>query len=185
MTATGYNPSQTNTGNTKYGFGSGQKAPKGYNKFQQFTPEQMELFQQLFSHIAPGSYLSKLAGGDEDIFNEVEAPALRQFSALQGNIASNFSGAGMGARRSSGFQNTMNQAGSEFAQGLQSQRQQLQRQALMDMMGISNSLLGQQPYGLAEKPQKQPGFWEQVLGGGANALSSMGPMYFAKQMGLF
>ena len=53
----------------------------------------------------------------------MEAPALKQFSGLQGNLASRFSGMGSGARRSSGFQNTSNQAASDFAQQLQANKQ--------------------------------------------------------------
>src|ERR1700723_1510932 len=151
----------------------GSKIPSGYKqgRLQQFTPEQMELFRSMFSHVGPGSYLSRLAGGDESLFGEIEAPALRQFSGLQGNIASRFSGMGTGSRRSSGFQNTMNQAGSDFAQDLQSKRQGLQRQALMDMMGISDSLLGQRPYENFMVP-KSKGFLESLLGGASGGLGS-------------
>lgn len=145
----------------------GNKIPKGYQQgqLQQFTPEQMQLFQSLFSHVMPGSSLSGLAGGDEEAFGQMEAPALRQFGQLQGNLASRFSGmGGLGARKSSGFQNTMNQASSDFAQDLQSKRQGLQRQSLMDLMNISGSLLGQRPYDQFLTP-KQPSFLEQLLGG--------------------
>lgn len=152
------------------GMGQGNKIPKGYQQgqMQQFTPEQLGLFQQLFSHVGPESYLSKLSGGDQNTFNQIEAPAMQQFNALQGNLASRFSGVGMGARRSSGFKNTMNQSAQDFASQLQSQRQSLQQQALQDLMGMSNSLLGQRPYEqfLTEKPQKQSSGWGG-LGGAA------------------
>ncbi len=144
-----------------------EKVPKGYKAgaLQQFTPEQMQLFQQLFSNVGPESYLSRLAGGDQSMFGEIEAPALKQFSELQGNLASRFSGMGMGARRSSGFQNASNSAAMDFASQLQSQRQGLQRQAIQDLMGISNQLLSQRPYErfLTKKQEKTP-FWKQMLG---------------------
>lgn len=151
--ATGVNPTTFNTGAVK------EKIPSGYKKgsFQQFTPEQMNLFQQMFGQVGPESYLSKLAGGDQSTFAQTEAPALRQFSELQGNLASRFSGmGGLGARKSSGFQNTLSSAASNFAQDLQSQRQSLQRQAIMDLMGLSNELLGQRPYDqfLVQKQRK-------------------------------
>lgn len=157
-------PTGTLSGMNATGKNFKEKIPSGYKAgtLQQFTPEQLQLFQQLFSHVGPDSYLSKLAGGDESLFGEIEAPALKQFSALQGGLASRFSGmGGLGARRSSGFQNTVNQASSDFAQQLQSQRQGLQRQAIMDLMGISQSLLGQRPYErtLTEKPKS---FWESA-----------------------
>lgn len=136
----------------------GNKTPSGYKSGQlsQFTPEQMQLFQQLFSHVSPESYTSKLASGDQSLFGEIEAPALKQFSGLQGNLASRFSGMGsFGGRRSSGFQNTANSAASDFAQQLQSQRQGLQRQALQDLQGMSQQLLGQRPYEQFLVPKKQ------------------------------
>ena len=161
------------TGSMMQGKKTGDIIPKGYSKgqLQQFTPEQMQLFQQLFSNVSPDSYLSKLAGGDESLFQEMEAPALRQFNELQGGLASRFSGQGgggnqlaLGSRRSSGFQNTSSAAASNFAQDLASRRQQLQQQAIKDLMGLSSDLLGQRPQEtfLAQKPQKQPGFLHEA-----------------------
>lgn len=175
MGPTGINPNTTATGGMK------EKIPSGYKKgsLQQFTPEQMQLFGQLFGHLGPESFLSKLAGGDESTFADIERPALQQFAGLQSNIANKYSGAGLGARRSSGFQNEQTSAASQFAQQLQSQRQGLQRQALGDLMGFSNQLLGQRPYEnfLYEKPQKGGG-WGQALGalgGGALGFFAGGP----------
>ncbi len=154
----------------------GDRVPKGYNvgQLQQFTPSQLKLFKQMFSHVSPDSFLSKLSGGDQESFDEREAPALRQFNELQGNIASRFSGMGTGGRHSSGFQNTMNQASSNFAQDLQSKRQDYQRQALMDLMGISKELLGERPYdrALFQKPQKQQssGGWGGAIGAGLGGI---------------
>ncbi len=150
---------------------TGNKIPSGYKagRLQQFTPDQMKLFQQLFQHLTPGSYLSKLAGGDQSQFEQMEAPALRQFGELQGNIASRFSGMGMGARRSSGFQNTANQAASNFAQDLQSRRQSLQQQAIRDLMGLGGDLLGQRPYENFLVP-KSNGFLNSLGGGIGGAI---------------
>jgi len=166
--------------------GANDIIPKGFNKgqMQQFTPEQMQLFQSMFSHLQPGSFLSRLAGGEEGMFDEMEAPAMRQFSGMQGNLASRFSGMGSGARNSSGFQNTMNQASSDFAQDLQSKRMGLQRQAIEDLMGMSSDLLGQRPY---EKflTQKQMPFWKQLLGGMSGGLGQLGGAFGMSKMGLF
>lgn len=160
--------------------------PKGYRlgQLQQFTPEQMQLFQNMFGQVGPGSFLSKLAGGEEGAFDQLEAPAMKQFGQLQGQLASRFSGMGSGARRSSGFANTMNQASSDFAQQLQSQRMGLQRQALMDLMGISESLLGQRPY---ERSliKKQPSFWQQLLLGANETGKEMAPVFAKAMMGGF
>lgn len=135
---------------------------------QQFTPEQMELFKQMFSQVGPGSYLSRLAGGDEDLFRQIEAPALRQFGEFQGNLASRFSGMGSrGARRSSGFQNQATQGGIDLAERLQSQRQGLQQQALRDLMSMSQQLLSERPYEhmLLRQEEEEP-FWQKLLAGG-------------------
>jgi len=160
---------------------SGNKTPSGYKQgqMQQFTPEQMQLFQQMFSHVGPDSYLSKLAQGDEGLFNQMEAPAMKQFSGLQGNIASRFSGMGGGARRSSGFQNTMYQAGSDFAQDLASRRQTMQQQAIKDLMGMSGELLGQRPYEqfLVEK-QRRSNPWADIAGSFAGAIPGAAAGYF-------
>ena len=162
--------------------GMKEKRPHGYQRFslQQFTPDQLKLFQSLFSHLSPDSFLSKLAGGDEETFNEMETPALKQFSGLVGDLGSRFSGMGMGARKSSGFQNTSTQAASNFAQQLQSQRQGLQRQALMDLMGLSHNLLNQRPYeqGYATKTPKNSSGFGGLLGagvGGAGGFFAGGP----------
>lgn len=170
------------SGTSKYG--AGAKTPKGFNQFQNFTPEQMQLFQSLFSNVGPDSYLSRLAGGDQSMFEEMEAPALRQFGQLQGSIADRFSGAGMGARHGSGHNIAQNTAASEFSQDLQSKRQEMQRQAIMDLMGISNSLLGQEPYSLMEKPKKS-NFLEQLMGGASQGIGQAGVMGLLKSLGIF
>jgi hypothetical protein len=140
---------------------------------QQFTPDQMQLFQQMFGHVGQDSYLSKLAGGDQSQFDQLEAPALKQFSELQGGLASRFSGMGSGAQKSSGFKNTMNQASQDFAGQLQSQRMGIQRQALHDLMGISHELLGQRPYEQFAAPKKKP-FWQSLIEGGISGASQFG-----------
>ena len=172
-------------GNTQ-GFGPTGKPQKiantGYvqQQYQQFTPEQMDLFKRLFSQVGPDSYLSKMASGDPQYFEQMEAPALKQFAGLQGNLASRFSGmGGTGARRSSGFYNTMNTATQDFASQLQSKRLELQRQALQDLMGYSSDLLGQRPYEnvFLQEQQKKPKWWESLLGLGGQAIGSA-PSFF-------
>jgi hypothetical protein len=162
------------------GGGAGHRIPEGYQygQLQQFTPEQMQLFQRMFGQIGPESFLAQLAGGNPEAFAQAEAPALRQFGELQGGLASRFSGmGGLGGRKSSGFQNTMSAASSDFAQQLQSKRMDLQRQALKDLFGMQESLLGQRPYDrfLTEEP---PSFWESLMGGlagmGGSLLGGLG-----------
>src|ERR1700676_5401426 len=156
---------------------------KGYQKnvaqVQQYTTEQLDLFRQSFSHLGPDSYLSRLAGGDESMFDEIEAPALRQFNELAGGLASRFSAGGgeqgaMSSRRSSGFQNSATSAASDFASQLQAQRQGLQQNAIKDLMGLSSQLLDKRPFdrALVEKQQKQQkgsSGWGGLSGAGIGA----------------
>lgn len=138
----------------------------GYNQYQvqNFDKNQMGLYKKLFDLVGPQSFLSLLAQGDEGMFSQLEAPALRQFAGTQGNIASRFSGAGTGGRQSSGFQNSMNQAASNLSQDLQSQRMNLQNQAVRDLMSLSQQLLSNQPYTtFFEKEQKKPSFFDQLM----------------------
>jgi hypothetical protein len=156
---------------------------KQVQHLQQFTPEQMQIFQNMGNQIGGGSYTSRLAGGDPSLFAEMEAPAMRQFQDLQGQTASRFSGAGMGARRGSGFKNEMNQQTSNFAQDLQSKRQELQRQAIMDLMGMSSNFLSQKPYEtMLVEPEHKKGFLEQLFGGGMDFLNSEGGMDLFKKI---
>ncbi len=153
---------------------AGNKIPRGYSQGQisQYTPQQQQLFQQQFQNINPESYLGKLASGDQSGFAEIEAPALRQFSELQGGLASRFSGLGQGARRSSGFQNTTNSAASNFAQDLQSRRQGMRQSAIESLMNMSNQLLGQRPFEqFLEKKQSKPSSgWGGAIGAGLGGL---------------
>lgn len=166
------------TGSNVRGLSPGMKHISGHHRFQQFTPEQLDLFNQLFGLTGPQSFLSQLVGGDEETFRQIEAPALRQFNEIAGGLASRFSGMGMGARGSSGFQNASTAAASNLAERLQGNRQALQRQALMDLSTIAQMLLGQQPFGLVEKAQRGPsgiGAGVGTLLGGLGGFALGGP----------
>jgi hypothetical protein len=157
------------------GSGMGEKTPKGYKagRLANFTPEQMQLFQQIFSQVSPDSFTGKLASGDEDAFQQMEAPAYRDFAGVQGNIASRFSGMGLGGRKSSGFQNTINAASSNFAQDLQSRRVGLQQQAIKDLHSMSSDLLGQRPYENYLVKKEKP-WWQELLNGVGNTAVKAG-----------
>jgi hypothetical protein len=156
---------------------TGNKVPKGYKEgqLQQFTPDQMQLFNQMFSSVSPDSQTSRLAAGDQSTFEQMEAPAMRQFQELQGQTASRFSNAGgqgsLGARHGSGFQNEINSQTSNFAQDLAARRGDLMRQAIKDLHGMSSDLLGQRPYEnfLVEKQKKQNP-WADIAGKFAGAI---------------
>lgn len=136
-----------------------EKRPHGFQKYaiNNYDPQQEQLFGEGFEHLDRNSYTSRLARGDDSAFAELEEPSLRQFGQLQGGIASRFSGMGMGGRNSSGFQNSMNTAAQDFASQLKSQRSDMRRNAILDLMGMSDRLLNQRPQekGYAEKPHKE------------------------------
>jgi hypothetical protein len=150
---------------------AGNNIPKGYaaGKIQQYTPEAMNLYRQQFGLVGPGSHLYEQAMGSDQGFAPYEDYARRQFQEFSGQNASRFSGLGMGARHGSGFQNQQTQGAQDFASTLAMQRQGLQRQALMDLMGISESLLGQRPQEQFLVPKKKP-FWQELLTGAAGGL---------------
>lgn len=160
--------------------------PKGYDLYSNYTPEQHEISARRQQLSGPDSYLAKLAGGDEEAFNQIEAPAMRQFQGLQGQIASRFSGLGgkgsLGSRKSSGFQNTINQAGSDFLQDLASKRHTMRSDAIKGLHDMYGDLVNEQPYGLIDKQQKAGGNWggagSGALKGGASgaAIGSVVPV---------
>lgn len=164
MSIPGYGPTGTASGLK----GTGYKQVS----LPTMSPQQMQLFQQVFSGIQPGlssglSQLSGLAGGGEDYFSQLEAPALRQFGQLQGNIASRFSGMGSGARRSSGFQNEMGGAAAGLAEKLAGQRMGLQQDAISQLLGLYSDLMGQQTSENFLVPRQQRKKWYQSLLGGS------------------
>lgn len=168
----------------------------GYNQISipNKNPQQMGLINQGTSALSQGfpqilqQLLQMGAGGNEEMWKQLEAPALRQFGQLQGNIASRFSGAGMGSRKSSGFQNALGGASTDLAERLQSNRLGLQHQSIQDLMGLYNNLIGQDLNTTAFLP-KQKKWWEELLpslaGGVGNAAGSFGGMGLGKLFGLF
>lgn len=132
------------------------------------SPEQMGLFNQGAQSLSQGfpqilqHLLQMGAGGNEEMWRKLEAPALRQFGQLQGNIASRFSGAGMGARKSSGFQNALGGEATDLAERLQGNRMGLQNQAIQQLMGLYQNLMGQDLNTTAFLPKPKK-WWEELL----------------------
>lgn len=118
-----------------------------------FTPEQMSLFQKLLGGLSGGGgleggmdFLSKLAGGDEGMFDKLEAPAYSSFNKAIGQLGSRFAGFGSGSLDSSAFQQATSGAAADLGQNLQSQRLGLQQGAIERLLGLSQNLLSQKPY---------------------------------------
>lgn len=162
----------------------------GYKQIStpRLSPQQQKLFSMLFKGSRPGiqagvDQLSQMAqGGSPEYWQQLEAPALRQFGALQGNIASRFSQEG--GRRSSGFQNTLRGEGTDLAERLQSQRLQLQQDAITQLLGIGSDLLGTDLYDTQFAPKKKS-FWQELLGSSSGGIGSgLGAFGISKLMGL-
>jgi hypothetical protein len=162
------------TGDRQRGNAAGsftEKRPHGREMFsiQNMTPQQLEMLEQLIGMLGPDSFISRLANGDQSAFQEMEAPAHRQFQETTGGLATRFSGAGMGARRGSGFQNAMSQSAEDFAMKLQGNRTNLRNQALRDLMGMSHNLLQQRPFDRGYVKKDRSGendaeAWAKLLG---------------------
>lgn len=147
----------------------------------QFTPQQMDLFQRLLAAIGPGAeqglgFLSQLAGGDEDIFSQLEAPAYSALERGLGQTASRFSQ--FGAQDSSAFQNALAGQSGQLAESLGAQRVGLQQQAIERLLGSTQDLLGQRPNQQFLK-QRRPGFGS-FLGSAAGSLVGQAPGLLAK-----
>ncbi len=160
--------------------GDFKKVPAGYKvgNINKYSPQGNQIYNNAAGLIGKDSYLNKIAGGDQSAFEEMEAPAMRQFNQLQGQNASRFSGFGMGARKGSGFQNFQNQATSDFAQDLQSKRMDYRMNAIKDLMGFSNQLLGNDPYEqflIQNEPKKN--WWQKLIGGAAPIAGAAGGFF--------
>lgn len=155
-------------------------------------PNIMALWKSIQGGIQPGlekglGHLGNLAGGgDEQMWNQLEAPAMRQFGQLQGQMGSRFSGMGSGARRSSGFQNTMTGAAGSLAEQLQSQRMNLQNSAIQQLMSMSGQLLQTPLSDTMLMPKKKP-FWQDLISGigaaGGQAAGQFGGLGLSKLAG--
>lgn len=155
------------------------------------NPQQMEMFRQF--GMGSNENISKMlqqlgglaGGGDEETWRQLEAPALRQFGELQGGLASRFSGMGTGARKSSGFQNTMGGAAADLSERLQGQRLGYQRDAQDRLMELYNSLMGEDMFETSLIPKKKK-WWETGLEGlsgiGGNAAGTLGGYYTGKKL---
>jgi hypothetical protein len=167
------------TGSGGYRPTGGRQQMGGYDihSMSKYPQDIVEQARRLYGKSIPGlesglDYTSRLAQGDESLFQEVEAPAHRQFGAYLGNIASRFSqGAGgpggTSARRSSGFGLATSNAAQEFAEKLQSQRMGYRQQAIKDLRAMVQELMGaqeQQHYGFPAEEEEQP--WQKFVGAG-------------------
>ncbi len=151
---------------------AGATAPKGnisgYNirNVPQFTPQMMQVFQQLLGSLQGGGgleggvdFLSKLASGDEGAFEKAEAPAYSAFNKMAGQIGSRYSK--LGARDSSSFQQAISGGSAQLSENLGEKRLGIQTGAIDKLLGLSEGLLGQRPYETSLDPKPD---WLKLIG---------------------
>lgn len=172
---------------TPTGYSNPMSSSTGYKtrQFANFTPEQMQLFNQLLGKssgaMAGGGlsqgldYLSRLAGGQAMGFQQEEAPAYEAYNKALAQQANRY--AGLGALDSSSFQNMAAGGASELAMNLAARRGELQRRAIENLLGFSERMLGAQPYSYLQEQQTKPD-WLGLLGGLGGSLlgSAFGPI---------
>jgi hypothetical protein len=173
------------------------KAPKGYEAFSTFNPQQMQLFQQLMAGLGPlagqaQGYLGNLLSGSPEAFQSFEAPFKRQFQEeIVPGLAERFSGLGAGAQRSSAFQNALGQAGAGLTERLAQLRSGLQHDAAGQTLGLGQGMLGLNTTGIS--PKQQPWWQSLLLGlspglgqaaglGGLGALSKIPGLNFIQKL---
>jgi len=146
----------------------------GYRQISapRLSPQQQQLFSQVMGASGPGilggiNRLSQMAQGSPEFFEQLEAPALRQYGQALGGIGARYSqlapGA-MSAQRSSSFQNALTGSAADLAEQLQSQRLGLQQSAIQQLLRLYSSLLGRDLSNQFLVPKKQSG-WGSLLGG--------------------
>lgn len=151
-------------------------APQGYQMTQtpNFSPEVMKLYNNLLSSLGTGpqqglGYLTKLASGDEDIFKQIEAPAYQALQQGMAQTAGRFSG--VGGQDSSAFANALAGQQGQMSQNLAANRQQLQQQAIQQLLGYSQNLMNQKPYDYQLQEEGDMD-WE-------NLVKTFGPLIFS------
>lgn len=135
-------------------------APSGYSQFELPTMGggQKQIYDMLKSQIMGGQgqdVFAKLfgtAGGSQEGFDQMEAPAMRQFQQqILPGIANRYVGSGISG--SSGMQNAFANAGQGLAENLQANRMGYHERARDQVMNLMQSLLGTptSQFGLTKK----------------------------------
>lgn len=156
------------------------------------SAEQMDLSRLLLGGTRPGlaaalSDYAGMAGGGDDYFRALEAPAQRQFQRNIDQLANRFSGLGMGAQDSSGFQAAVAGAGREMAENLGLQRLQLQENARRQLLSLASELLGMNTFENIAVPKRRSGgqdFIASLSGGLGRGTGFLGSLKTAKMLGL-
>lgn len=158
------------------------KVPKGFGMYSLPTMGggQADIYNMLKGQFQGGAgdvyqNLLSMAKGDQGMFEQLEAPAMRQFQQqIAPGIASRYAGSGISG--SSGMQNALASAGGNLAQDLQAQRMGLMRQSMQDVLHLGNTLLGTptQQFGLYQKENMLRDLMQMLGGAGSQAAGIFG-----------
>lgn len=164
--------------------------PKGYDMYSLPTMGggQKDIYNMLSGQFQSGAgdvykNLLSLAQGSPEMFEKLEAPALRQFEQkIAPGIASRYAGSGIGA--SSGMQNSLAAAGRDLAENLQSQRMGYMERSMQNVLNLGDRLLSTptQQYGLVQKENWLRDLMQMLGAAGSSIGSAAGG---AKLAGLF
>ncbi len=148
-------------------------------QISKMSPQKKGYYDQVMGTAGPAmaqsaQRMAQLAsGGTPETWEQLEAPAMRQFGQLQGNIASRFSGGGGqgggqaagSLRHSSGFQNEMGEQAADLAERLQGQRLDYMNNASEQLRSLYHDLMSQDEYDtfITNKKKKQK-WWQKAAG---------------------
>lgn len=124
-----------------------------------------------------GDYYRSLLSNDNETYNQMQAPELRQFrEQIIPDISEQFAGMGAGGLSSSGFRNASINAGTDLSERLGAMRAQLRQQGAQGLMGLGQQGLQQTNENIYT--QGQPGFLDAIgkgIGGAATGFAMGGP----------
>ena len=143
------------------------------HQIQNYTPQAMKFYEDYMDKIGGGAmkgadYYTKIAAGDQSVFDEIEKPAYNAYEKQIGALGNRFSH--LGALDSNYFENATAGAGRELQENLASKRTELRQKAIDTLMNQSSALLDKKPFETVYEKEKDPNEW-------MNVLSSMGPEF--------
>lgn len=128
-----------------------QKIPKGYQGYSTLNPLQQQIMQG-GAQLSPNyfSYLQELLDPSGQAADRFAAPYMRQFEEQTiPRLAEQF--AGVGGLSSSGFQQSLGQAGAGLAENLAALRENVRLQGSQGLQALLQNILGQQTQALVPK----------------------------------
>lgn len=150
---------------------SGYTLPKGYKPVvtPRYSGNQMQMINALMGQMGTGSssalqHLNQMAAGSPEYYAGRENQMMNDFrNKILPVIKQNFAHQGM--LGSSAFQGAMSQAGEQLGESMYNQRNDLQRQSINDLLGLTQNFMlnPTQEFGYTQK-MKKPNIFERTLG---------------------